>query len=129
MVDRATDLRSCLDQPDVLETTPSQNHCALHAGWAGADDDHLAIGPLRSGDLLGVPAAPELFASRRILGACDPIAALHTAHADVAADALDNVVDPSLPDLAGQIGIGDRRPRTSNEVPDARPDDLYHHVG
>ena len=84
---------------------------------------------LRRLEALRVPAAPELLARGRVLGAADVAARVRLRDADVAADALADLVEPSLLDLAREERVGDRRPRGADHVPDAARDDLRHLVG
>ena len=69
-----------------------------------------------------MPAAPVLLAGGRVLGAADVAAAVGLRDADVAADALADLVEPALVDLARQERVGDRRAGGSDQVPDAAAD-------
>src|SRR5581483_4482 len=79
-------------------------------------------------DPLRVPAPAELLAHGRVLGAPDRCDRHVAGHADVAADALPDVLEPALLDLAGQERIGDRRPGRPDQVEYAAPDLADHGV-
>ena len=99
---------------------------ALEPRRAGADDQHLAAGVRRTLETLRVPAAAELLARGRILRARDLVMVERARKADVATDALADLVEPSLLDLLRQERVGDRRPRGADQIPDAAADDLHH---
>ena len=73
-----------------------------------------------------MPAAPELLTGGRVLRAGDLVVVERTREADVAADALADLVEPAFLDLLRQERVGDRRPRGADQVPDAAADDLHH---
>ena len=66
---------------------------------AGADDEDVVVGVRGLLELLGMPAAPVLLAGGRVLRADDRRASDLPGDADVAADALADVVEPALVDL------------------------------
>ena len=68
----------------------------LEPGGPGADDEHARVGALRP-DPLRVPAAPPLLAHRRVLGAADRRHRPVAGDADVAADALADVLAAGPP--------------------------------
>ena len=77
---------------------------------------------------LRMPAPPPLLAHRRVLRAADRRDREVAGHADVAADALADVLEPAFLDLLRQERVGDRRPGRADDVEDAaRPPD--HRVG
>ena len=81
------------------------------SGRARADDEDVVVGILRRRELLGAPAAPELLGGGGVLGADERRATdLPTRDADVAADALADVVEPALLDLSREERIGDPGP-------------------
>ncbi len=76
-----------------------------------------------------MPTPAELLARRRVLRAHEAdTALLEAADADVAADALADLVEPPLLDLARQKRIGDRRPRRADDVELSRADRGDHRV-
>ena len=76
-----------------------------------------------------MPAAPPLLAHRRVLGAADRRHRPVAGHADVAADALADVLEPPLLDLQRQERVGDRRAGGADQVEDAVSDEPHHRVG
>ena len=100
----------------------------LQPGGAGADHQDLRVGGLPA-DPLRVPAPAPLLAHGRVLGAAQRRDRAVAGHADVAADALADVLVPALLDLLGQERIGDRRAGGADEVQDAAPDHPRHRVG
>src|SRR5947208_10918199 len=76
-----------------------------------------------------MPAAPVLLAGRRVLRADGRRAAdLPARDADVAADALADVVEPALVDLLRQERVGDRRTTGRDDVELARVDRIDHQI-
>src|SRR3546814_4176361 len=75
-----------------------------------------------------MPAALPLLAHGRVLGAADRRGHLVAGDADVAADALADVVDAPVLDLLRQEGIGDRGARGADHVHDALLHDAHHGV-
>ena len=99
-----------LDEVHAPHAALAEHHRALHPGRPGADDEHVVVGVLGRVELLRVPAAAVLLAGGRVLRADQRRAAdLPARDADVAADALADVVEPALLDLLRQERIGDRR--------------------
>src|SRR6185369_7637178 len=94
---------------------PAQRHRRLQPGRAGARDQHLDIA-LAGPDPLRMPAAPPLLAHAWVLRAADRGHGGIARDADVAADALADVLQAALLDLLGQERVGDRRPRGADEV-------------
>ena len=83
----------------------------------------------RCRELLRVPTAAVLLAAGRVLGAPDRRAALLPAgDADVAADALADVLEAALLDLLRQERIGDRRAGGADDVGLPGVDDADHDV-
>ena len=102
----------------------------FQSGGSGPDDENpLAAGCGYRGNPLRVPAAAVLLAHGRVLGASDRHAETVVGVADVAADALADVLDPSLLDLLRQEGVGDRRPGGADQVLGPVPNDPGHGVG
>src|SRR2546427_200371 len=99
---------------------------ALHPGRTGADDEDVAVGVRRPLEALGVPPSPELLTGRRVLRAGDLVVVERAREADIAADALADLVEPAFLDLLRQERVRDRRPRGADQVPDAAADDLHH---
>ena len=111
-----------------IQPAPAKAQCRFEAGRSGAHHQHLLA--LRiGGDLLRVPAAPPLLRDRRVLRATQMHALIVRRAADVAADAFADFVHPSVADLGGQEGVGDRGSRSADEILDAAPDLAHHHVG
>ena len=77
---------------------------------------------------LRMPALAPFLAHRWILRAADRRNGHVARHADVAADALANVVDAAFLDLLWQKRIGDRRSRGANHVQYAAPDLIDHRI-
>src|ERR1019366_741011 len=78
---------------------------------------------------LRMPSLAPLLAHRRVLRAADRRNGHVAAHADVAADALADVVDASLLDLPREERVGDARPRRADEVEHAAAHLVGHRVG
>ena len=120
--------RVTLDEPHVRGPAPRERQRALHAGRAATDHERVEAGPeLRKP--LRMPAAAVLLACGRVLGAADVAAAVGLGDAHVAADALADLVDASLVDLARQERVGDRGPGGADQIPHAAADDLGHQIG
>ena len=117
-----------VDEMDVLHAATTERERAFHARRSAPDDEHgaLAVGRLRVS--LRMPPAPVLLADRRVLGADDRRLLLVARDADVAPDALADVAQPSLGDLARQERIGDPRSRDADEVDHAAADGGGHRV-
>ena len=107
---------------------PSTIAHSMPAG-PGADDEHVPVAVRRRLEALRMPAPPVLLARGRVLRAADVAAGIRLRNADVAADALADLVVAAVLDLGGQERVGDRRPRGADHVPDAARDDLRHLVG
>jgi hypothetical protein len=75
-----------------------------------------------------MPVAAPLLAHGRVLCAADRRHGHVARDADVAADALADVLDPPLLDLARQEGVGDRGPGGADQVEHAAPDLRDHGV-
>src|SRR5207253_5292053 len=65
----AAGLRRGVDEAHATHAALPENESAFHPGRTGADDEDVAVGVRRALEALGVPAAPELLAGRRILRA------------------------------------------------------------
>ncbi len=122
------DVVARVDEVNPAEAALAEDDRALHPGRAGADDEHVAVAVLGGLEALGVPAAPVLLAGRGVLGAADVPAGIRLRDADVAADALADLVQAPLLDLAREERVGDGRARGSDDVPDAARDDLGHPI-
>src|SRR5262249_17871067 len=94
-----------LGERDVVAAL-AERHRRLEARGRAADAAHLR-GRAGWPDARGVPAAPPLLAHRRVLGTADRCGGPVARYADVAADALADVLDPALLDLHGQERVGD----------------------
>jgi hypothetical protein len=128
-VEMAAHLRAGVDQVDGLEPAPAQDDRGLHPCRSGADNEDGLVGIAGGGELLRVPAAAVLLAAGGVLGAPDRRPAhLPAGDADVAADALTDVLEPAFLDLLGQERVRDRRAGGANNVGLARVDDTDHHV-
>src|SRR5262249_34317435 len=93
----------------------------------GTDDEYLAR--TRGWfEAFRMPAAPVFLHGGRVLGAVDRVVEVEAGYADVAADALADVLAAPLVDLTRQPGIGDRRPGAAYDVDLARSDDPGHFV-
>src|SRR4029078_562693 len=57
------------DEVHAAHAALAENHRALHAGRAGADDEHVVLRVRRGLEALRVPAAPVLLAGGRVLSA------------------------------------------------------------
>ena len=75
-----------------------------------------------------MPTAPPLLAHRRVLGAVDRGGRPVAGDADVAADALADVLGAALLDLQRQERVGDRGTRRADQVDHAIPDQPHHRV-
>jgi hypothetical protein len=118
-----------LDEVHAAHAALAEDHRALHPGRARSDDEHVVVGVLRLVELLGMPAAPVLLARGRVLRADERRASdLPARNANVAADALTDVVEPALVDLLRQERVRDRRTAGGDDVELARRDRLDHHV-
>src|SRR5207245_4676823 len=111
-----------------LVAPPAERQRALEARGTCADHEDRARAP-RLGDALGMPAAAPLFSDGRILGASHGHRIVPARDADVAADALADVLLASLVDLARQERVGDRGPRGADEIEHAAPDLTHHGFG
>ena len=115
--DLPADVGGRVDEVHPAHAALAQHERALHPGGAGADHQHIVVGVCRRLEPLGVPAAAVLLAGGRVLGADHRRAAdLPARDADVAADALADVVEAALVDLLRQERVGDRRPRSADDV-------------
>ena len=124
----AADLICRIDEPHALEAALGEHDRAFEPRRPGAHDEHVAIGVGRALEALGVPPAAVLLARRRVLRAAEVPAPVGGRVARVAADAGANLVIAALLDLDRQERVGDRRPRGSDQVPDAALDHVGHHV-
>jgi hypothetical protein len=98
-------------------------------GWARTDDEHVVVYVARAREPLRMPTAAIFLARGRVLGAYEPCASeLEARQADVAADALANLVHPSLLDLRRQEGVRNRGARRADDVQLAGTDRLNHRV-
>ena len=119
-----------VDDVDGLVAALAEHHGRLQASRSRADHQYGGVAVRGRGVVLGVPASPVLLAGGRVLGAPDGRAAdLPARHADVAPDALPDVIEAALLDLAGEERIRDRRAGRPDDVALARRDGLDHHVG
>src|SRR5205809_1066495 len=79
---------------------PAEDHRALHPSRAGADHEHVVLRVRGGLEALRVPTAAVFLARGRVLRADQRRPAdLPARDADVAADALADVVEPPLVDL------------------------------
>src|SRR6185437_752479 len=76
-----------------------------------------------------MPAAAPFLTHSWILCAAEVGRGIVARHANVAADAFANVVDPSLLDLLREERISDRRPRCTDEIEHAALNLRNHRVG
>src|SRR5687767_13734882 len=113
---------------DAPEASLAEHDRALHPGWAGPHHEDVAVGVRGRLEAFGVPAAPVLLTCGRVLRAAEMVPALRLRDADVAADALTDLAVETLLHLRRKKGIGDRRAGRSDQVPDARVDDLGHAI-
>ena len=99
---RPAELGGGVDEVHAAHSPLAQHDRALHPRGTGADDQHIVVGVGGTGELLRVPAAPVLLTGRRVLRAYEPPAAdLEPRQADVAADALADLVEAARLDLLG----------------------------
>ncbi len=122
----ASELASRLGEDDLVAPLAERHRC-LEPRRASADDEHPRVRS-RGAKSLGMPAAPPLLAHRRILGAADRRHRPVARDADVAADALADVLEPPLLDLQRQERVGDRGTRRADQVDHAVPDQPHHRV-
>ena len=108
-------------------TAPRERQRAFEAGRAGADDEHRRA-TLRPRYPLRMPAAAPFLHDGRVLRAAHRREAVLAGHADVAADALADLVEAALLDLPRQKRVGDRRAGGPDEVDDSAPDLREHGV-
>ena len=110
-----------------LKAAPRQRQRRLQPRRTRAHDQNrpFALRPRH----LGMPAAPPLFAHGRVLRAAHPDPIIPRRDADVAADAFADLVLAPLVDLAGQEGVGNRRPRPADQVQHPAPDHRHHRIG
>ncbi len=100
----------------------------FEASRAGAYDQDILARPLGVHPL-GMPAAPPFLHPCGVLRAAAHALGHVAGDADIAADAFADVLYPALFDLFGQEGIGDRGPRTADEIERPLPDHPRHHIG
>src|SRR6185436_3794464 len=98
-----THRRRAVDEANASRPAPRERQRALQAGWSAAHHQRVEAGGQRR-EALGVPASPVLLAGSRVLRAADVAARVGLGDADVAADALANLVEPALVDLPGRKG-------------------------
>ena len=101
-----------------------QRHRGLEARRTAAHHEHRLVGMAGPVDLR-VPPSPPLLAHRGVLGAADGRHREIARDADVAADALSDLIGPSLGDLGRQEWVGDGGAGCSDEVDHS----LAHHSG
>src|SRR2546423_314966 len=110
-----------------LVTAPAERQRALEA--CGTRADHQNRGrTARRGDALGVPPATPLLADRRVLSAAHRHRVGPARDADVAADALADVLLAALVDFPGKERIRDRGSRRADQVEHAAFDLTDHGV-
>ena len=100
---------------DHLVAPLAQRLGRLEPRRATSHDQHLRLAHARP-DPLGMPATPPLLPHRRVLGAADRGHREVARHADVAPDALPDVVEAPLLDLAREERVGDRRSCGADEI-------------
>src|ERR1700722_4852532 len=106
----------------------AENARASHAWGAAADHQHgTRFCSLR--EFLGMPATAIFLADGHVLGAHDLPALLKLRHANVAADALADVLHPAFRNLGRQERIGDRRAGGADDVQHAGAYQSDHVVG
>ena len=124
----ASDLGPGLHDVHILEAAFAQDHRTFEPGAAGADDQEAGVAVRGRRVVLGMPAALVLLAGRGVLGAQQGPPKVDPRHAGVAADALPNVLESTLLDLAGKERIGDRGSGRPDDVELATGDRLQHRV-
>ena len=104
------------------------NQRGFQSGGAAAHYQHVARlrGPSKS---LGVPAAPPFFARRGVLGAAHRYAVMPAGNADIAANALADIVTVAFADLGGQEGVGNAGSRAPDQIEHAAANLRHHGVG
>ena len=122
-----SELGARLGERDLVAALAERPRC-LEPRGARSDHEHAVAGsaPL---DLLGMPAPPPLLADGGVLGAADRDLFVVARVADVAADALVDVVFPPLLDLFRQEGVGDGGAGRADEIEHSTPDLRHHGVG
>ena len=110
-----------------LVAAARQRDRALEPGRAAADDQDGGIAGRRR-ESFGVPVPAPFFAGGRVLRAAHRDAVVPAGDADVAADALANLVFAALVDLARQKRVGDGRTRAADKIQDAAFDLRHHDV-
>src|SRR5262249_9446630 len=111
-----------------LVAAAAERQCTLEPRGTATDNEHGRRA--RCGrNTLGMPAAAPFLACRWILRTADRHAIVPTRDADVAADALADVLLAAGLDLHRKEGIRDRRARRADEIEHAAPDLTDHGVG
>src|SRR5262245_27868287 len=109
--------------------TLCEHHRAFHSSRPGADDEYVVFVVRRLIEPLRMPAAPVLFARGRVLRTPDRWPALlPPRYADVARDALSDVIEAAFLDLPREERVGDRGSRCPDDVALPGVDRLEHHV-
>ena len=103
-----------VDEVHALEAALAEHDRALQPRRAGADHEHVAVGVGGALEALGMPAAAVLLARRRVLRAAEVAAAVRARVADVAADALADLVVAAL---ARSCAAGTGRRSTGRAAP------------
>ena len=111
-------LREC----HVVPALAQGNGC-FEPSRPGPDDEHRLVGALLR-DLLWMPAAPPLLPHGRVLSAANRVVHLIACVADVAADALADLVFSAFIDLVRQEGVGNGGASASDQVDNT----LIHHA-
>ena len=100
----------------------------FQSGGAAAHHQHVArLRGLRKS--LWVPAAAPFFARRGVLGAAHRHAVVPAGNADVAANALADVVAVAFADLGRQKGVGNAGSRATDQIEHAAANLRHHGVG
>ena len=123
----AAEFALALGQHHVI-AAPRQCQCRFKPGRPCPNDQNL-FGRMPRGDDLGMPALAPLLAHGRVLGAAQMHRLVVRRAADVAADALADLILASLGNLGWQERIGNRRPRRANEILNAALDLAHHRIG
>ena len=123
----AAHLVPCLGERHLV-TLLAEHARALEAGGPRTDHQHR-VRRRRLRHAFRMPSTPPLLAHRRVLRAPDRHEPAVRRDADVAPDALADVVHTPRADLVRQERVGDRRPRRADQVEDAAPNGRDHRVG
>src|SRR6476646_12187230 len=117
-----------IDEMNSSESTARKDQAAFHARGAAPDDKDIQLRITGRREALRMPAPTMLLADRRVLDTAKPPGAQLLRDAVVRPGALADLVVAALLDLSRQERVGDRWPRSTDQIPDAGANDLRHAV-